>query len=378
MLRSKKILFYYSQLNIGGAEKSLVRLMNALVKDGHEITLLTRFGNGSSEYLLDKRIKKISLSKESPLKINNIFLYYIKLLIVFLQRIKNLLILKIQHEHYDLAIIGLQGLSPEIICRCISYKKCAICIRNDLRKINAKERVLESLNKWKNHIDMYFCVSKTAKNSFDIVLPDLANKSIVIYNIINVEEMRKNALEAENPYPVDGRKHVVSVCRVSDKSKGVFRMLDVCEKLKDEKILFSWYLVGDGPDLTSVKNEIKMRGIEEYFIIVGKKDNPFGYYKYSDLVAVPSYYEGLCGVVNEAKVTGCAVIATEFSGIHEQLTHGQNGWIVKNDTQSIIDGMRLLLTDSELLQKLKNDDYPLDIIDDKKKLQLLYKTCSWI
>ncbi len=74
MLRSKKILFYYSQLNIGGAEKSLVRLMNALVKDGHEITLLTRFGNGSSEYLLDKRIKKISLSKESPLKINNIFL----------------------------------------------------------------------------------------------------------------------------------------------------------------------------------------------------------------------------------------------------------------------------------------------------------------
>ncbi len=225
---------------------------------------------------------------------------------------------------------------------------------------------------------MYFCVSKTAKNSFDIVLPDLANKSIVIYNIINVEEMRKNALEAENPYPVDGRKHVVSVCRVSDKSKGVFRMLDVCEKLKEEAIFFSWYLVGDGPDLLLLKEEITKRGLDKDFIIVGKKDNPFGYYRYADLVAVPSYYEGLCGVVNEAKVTGCAVIATEFSGIHEQLTHGQNGWIVKNDTQSIIDGMRLLLTDSDLLRKLKNDDYPSDITDDKRKLQLLYTACGWM
>lgn len=377
-MESKKILFYYSQLNIGGAEKSLVRLMNALVNDGHEITLLTRFGNGNGEYLLDKRIKKFSLSKDIPSKINNIFLYYLKLLIVLLQRIIKLVILKVKNNHYDLAIVGLQGLSPEIIFRYVTTKKCAICIRSDLRRINAKERVLKSLNKWKNNIDIYLCVSKTAKNSFDIVLPELANKSIVIYNIINVEEMRINALKAKNPYPDDGRKHVVSVCRVSDKSKGVFRMLDVCEKLKDEKILFSWYLVGDGPDLPSVKDEIKKRGLEEYFITVDKKDNPFGYYRYADLVAVPSYYEGLSGVVNEAKVTGCAIIATEFSGIHEQLTHGQNGWIVKNDTQSIIDGMRLILTDSELLQKLKNDDYPLDIIDDKKKLQMLYKACSWI
>lgn len=374
---SKKILFYYSQLNIGGAEKSLIRLMNALVNDGHEITLLTRFGNGNGEYLLDKRIKIFSLSKYSPLKKSNKLLYYLNLIIVFLQRIIKLLILKVQNNHYDLAIIGLQGLSPEIIYRCTSSEKCAICIRSDLQRINAKERVLESLNKWKKHVNMYLCVSKTAKDSLDILLPDLANKSIVIYNIINVDEMRKFALEAINPYPDDGRKHVVSVCRVSDKSKGVFRMLDVCRKLKEEGIFFSWYLVGDGPDLPSLKEEIRRRGLEEYFITVGKNDNPFGYYRYADLVAVPSYYEGLCGVVNEAKVTGCAVIATEFSGIHEQLTHGQNGWIVKNDTESIIDGMRLLLTDTELLQKLKNDDYPSDIKDDKTKLQLLYKACDW-
>ena len=374
----KKILFYYSQLNIGGAEKSLVRLMNALAYDGHDITLLTRFGNGNGEYLLDKRIKKFSLSKDSPLKTKNKLFYFFKLIIIFIQRIISLIILKNQNNHYDLAIVGLQGLSPEIICRYVTSKKCAICIRSDLQRINVKERILESLNKWKNNVDMFLCVSQTAKDSFDILLPELANKSIVIYNIINVDDMRRNALEATNPYPDDGRKHVVSVCRVSDKSKGVFRMLDVCEKLKEEAIFFSWYLVGDGPDLSSIKEEIIKRGLEKYFITVGKKDNPFGYYRYSDLVAVPSYYEGLSGVVNEAKVTGCAVIATEFSGIHEQLTHGQNGWIVKNDTQSIINGMRLLLTDSELLQKLKNDDYPLDIIDDKMKLQLLYKTCGWI
>ena len=376
-MESKKILFYYSKLNIGGAEKSLARLMNALANDGHEITLLTRFGNGNGEFLLDNRIKKYTLSAFAPKNIKVKILYYLQWMIVFIQRVINLLLLKINNHHYDLAIVGLQGLSPEIVCHYVTSDKCAICIRSDLQKIKEKERVFENLNKWRNKIDMYLCVSQTTKDSFDAVLPEEANKSIVIYNIINTDEMHKNALEATNPYPDDGRKHVVSVCRVSDTSKGVFRMLNVCEQLRRDGILFSWYLVGDGPDLLALKKEIKKRGLEEDFITVGKKENPFGYYRYADLVAVPSYYEGLCGVVNEAKVTGCAVIATEFSGIHEQLTHGQNGWIVKNNTQSIIDGMRLLLTDTELLQKLKNDDYPSDITDDKAKLQLLYKACDW-
>ena len=64
-----KILYYYSQLNIGGAEKSTVRLLNAFIKKGHSVTLLLRWSGGTLENDLDCNIKKIYLKKNTTNKL---------------------------------------------------------------------------------------------------------------------------------------------------------------------------------------------------------------------------------------------------------------------------------------------------------------------
>jgi glycosyltransferase involved in cell wall biosynthesis len=134
---------------------------------------------------------------------------------------------------------------------------------------------------------------------------------------------------AENPFePGDNSFKIVSVCRISDHAKGVFRMLNICERLVRSEVQLKWYLVGDGPDLPALREEVRKRNLEEVFLTPGKKDNPFAYYIHADLVTVFSYYEGLCGVVNEAKVAGAAVAATKFSGINEQITPEVNGVIL--------------------------------------------------
>lgn len=373
----KKFLFYYSQLNTGGAEKSLSRLMNALVEEGEEVTLLCRYGYGNGEYMLDKRVRKLYLSSY-PLKNRIRLSALIHNVICLLQRLWVLLRLKIFSERYDIAFVGLQGLSPNIILRYIKARKKAIFIRNDISIMKERERVIATLRRYVNEIDYYICVAETVKKSLVKEIPETNSKTMVIYNILNVEEMKHNIKVAESPFITENKVvfRIVSVCRMVDRAKGLFRMLSVCKKLKDEGFQFKWYVVGDGCDLESFRKAISVKGLDGVVIAPGRINNPFGYYRDCNLVAMLSYYEGLCGVVNEAKVAGKAIIATEVSGIREQLKHGINGWIVENSEEAIVSGMRYLLLHPEVIKSMSNHNYPEAILNDRLKLNKIEKLIS--
>lgn len=365
----KKFLFYYSQLNTGGAEKSLSRLMNALVEEGEEVTLLCRYGHGNGEYMLDKRVRKLYLSSY-PLKNRIRLSALIHNVICLLQRLWVLFRLMIFSDRYDIAFVGLQGLSPNIILKYIKASKKAIFIRNDISIMKERERVIAILRRYVNEIDYYICVAETVKESLAKEIPETNIKTKVIYNILNIEEMEHNISAADAPFITENKDvfRIVSVCRMVDRAKGLFRMLNVCKKLKDEGFQFKWYVVGDGCDLEVFRKAISENGLDGIMIAPGRLNNPFGYYRDCNLVAMLSYYEGLCGVVNEAKVAGKAIIATEVSGIREQLVHGENGWIVENDEAKIIEGMRYLLSHPEVIKSMSNHDYPEAILNDRLKL----------
>lgn len=368
----RKILFYYSQLNIGGAEKSLIRLMNAFVSKGDKVTYLGRFSGGTGEYLLDDVIQKFWLSKE--LKRGNKLKFYASLLRCLFQRIYARLKMH-NWPKYDIAFIGLQGLSPEIIVNCLNAKKVCIFIRTDLSVTARKQQVIANLKKYLNSIDYFICVAETVKDSLVKEMPDAADKAVVIYNILSVKDMLQKISTAPNPFQdeTDSTFRIVTVCRISDKSKGIFRMVNVCRRLVNEGYTFRWYIVGDGADLSALRTAISDAGLESVMITSGKIDNPFGYYRECNLVAMLSYYEGLCGVVNEAKISGKAIIATKVSGINEQIQHGINGWIVDNDEEKILEGMRYLLENKEITNSLSNTIYPEVLTDDTAKIEKLYK-----
>ncbi len=373
----KKILFYYSKFNIGGAERSLSRMMNALVKDNNDVVLLTKYGNGTCESMLDKRINHIYLMANnnfiSSKTMSSLFIKFIRYIEFFI----NFIFLYIKHDNYDLCVLGSQGISPDLPLKLFKINIIIRCIRNDLTKCNGHDKSVEAIKKYINKIDYYLCVSRTAKDSLISCVPEIQDKAIVYYNFLDKNEMGKKIESSTNPFNNDGLFHIVTVCRIADKAKGIFRMLRVCKRLIQDRYKLTWHIVGDGEDFERLKSEIKKLKLEDTIILPGMQENPFGYYKNADLVAVLSYYEGLCGVVNEAKISGAAVIATEFSGIHEQLTHGVNGWIVKNDENSIYEGIKYLMDNKNCLLNLKNNIYPEYIIDDRAKLQQLYNLLNW-
>lgn len=368
---SRRILFYYSQLNIGGAEKSLIRLMNVFAEYGDQVTYLGRFSGGKGEYMLDKRVQKHWLS--TPLNRKGKLRYYTSLFKAGIYRTYSLVSMS-KWKKFDMAFIGLQGLSPIVVLKYLKVSKVCVFIRTDISSSPKKDIIVAGLKRYINRIDYFICVAGTVRDSLIKEIPESSSKAIVIYNILSVKDMRQKLNVALNPFQneSDSVFRIVTVCRISDKSKALFRMVRVCRLLIDDGFRFRWYIIGDGADLSALRKAIIEAGLQDVMITPGRVDNPFGYYRECDLVAMLSYYEGLCGVVNEAKIAGKAIIATEVSGIHEQLEHGHNGWIVDNDEDNIVEGMKKLLSDPILLKKLTNTVYPDALMNDGLKIEKLY------
>ena len=377
---ANRVLFHYPVFNVGGAEMSVLRLTRLLAERGWEVELVLTTGGGDLERQIDPRVKVTHLrdrgaghrflAETRPLHklllVGDLcaYLYY---------RLQGAVhLLPYLFRRYDAAIISLQGLSPAFCCRWVKAGKRLQWIRNDLSKCDLHGKAYRNIRKYHKQIDNYVCVSNTAYQSLIDLHPEVKDKAMVLYNVIDAPSMRRSATDSNNPYAIYGEApKVVTVCRLLDKAKGLFRMLDVHKRLTDSGIEFYWFVVGDGPDREILAESVRGRGMEKRFILVGRKENPFPYYKYSDISATLSYYEGLCGAVNEAKVMGKPVIATHFSGVEEQITDGENGLIVGNDEQSIYEGLKRILTDSSLRAKLTNDILPRSIMDDEYKLELL-------
>jgi glycosyltransferase involved in cell wall biosynthesis len=377
---SKSIVFHYSILNIGGAEKSTLRLMKLLCDNGWDVGMVLNIKGGKLEPQIDSRVKVHYLrSLEAGLRYKSAKTFLQKILslddlVLYIatrveERIKKYLL---GFSKYDIAAVSLHGLDASLVCNYIKADKKLHWIRNDLSGCDPHKKAYNNIQKYQNCIDYYVCVSQTAYDSLVSLFANLKNKAVVIPNVIDASSMIENAKVDEDVYAAFANKlKVVTVCRLSDKAKGLLRMVSVHKRLKDDGIDFLWFIVGDGEDKESMQKAIKQAGLEEDMILLGSKKNPYPYYKYADISATLSYYEGLCGAVNEAKILGKAVIATEFSGIYEQIENEKSGLIVQNSEDAIYEGLKRLLTDKKLRQKLSNDDLSPKIKDDKLKLQML-------
>lgn len=381
MQRTKSLLFHYSIFNIGGAEKSVLRLTKLLSDKGWDVTLVLTTGGGNLEGQIDPRVKvhhlRSTAAGDKFKKAKGLHkLRFVGDLILYLffwleDLLKSFTFL---FRRYDAAAISLHGLSPKFVCKYVRAKKRFHWIRNDLSVCDTDEKAAKNIRQYHDCIDHYICVSQTALNSLQKLFPETRSKSLVIPNVIEAEQMLASAESQVDPLSQHRNSlKVITVCRLSDKAKGLLRMVNVHKRLMNEGIDFMWFVVGDGPDRELMQTAIDKAGLSSKMILLGSKGNPFPYFKAADVSATLSYYEGLCGAVNEAKVIGKPVLATQFSGINEQIINEESGLIVPNDEEAIYVGMKRLLTDSVLRKKLTNNALPKMIMDDDYKIEKLLK-----
>lgn len=373
----KRVLFHYPILNVGGAEKSSLRMIKALCDRGWDVTLVLTTGGGALETEVDPRVKLVRLRPRAygqrfarargpaaKLRALPDLLGY-----GAMRLIGGLRMLPFLFHRYDAGVILAISLPTFFMRRFVRSNVRMHWIRNDFDgHFPSRAKAIKEIRKNESAFDHYICVSEISRKSLVSSIPEIAPKAEVVYNILDADAMRKAAEDYAAPFPEGPGIRVLSVCRLKDRSKGLFRMVRLCRRLLDEGHDLVWYIIGDGPDRDALVQAIADVGLQDRMVLLGYQQNPFPAYRDADLVAMMSYYEGLCGIVNEAKVMGCAIIATEVSGVDEQLTDQRNGFVVANEEDAIFRKMHEILGSPRLLQQTRNFDYPESILNDQHKL----------
>ncbi|NOU70891.1 glycosyltransferase [Paenibacillus sp. LMG 31458] len=254
-------------------------------------------------------------------------------------------------KEYDAAI---SYLWPHyFIAHKIKAKKKIAWIHTDYS--NVETNVKLDLEMWRK-FDHIIAVSDACKDSFLSKYRELESKVIVIENITSPDFIRNMAAkEAAVPMVNDDRFKILTVARLSH-AKGIDNAVKALRILKDKGYKdIAWYIVGYGGDEAAIKELIAINGLDDQFILLGKKTNPYPYIKACDLYVQPSRYEGKAVTVTEAKILGKPILITNYSTAKSQVEDGYDGIITELSIEGIVDGIEKLYRDDELRKEISTN-----------------------
>lgn len=313
----------------------LARPMIQTLKEGHILLTAARlYGRKKAEqYVKKEKLKENDVAIEYSHK-------YTKKFMPFIQ--KNI--------EYDLAI---SFLTPHyFVTEKVKAKRKIAWIHTDYSMVKVDQK--SQLQMW-NAYDYIASISENVTESFLSVFPELKEKIILIENILPKTLIEKQANE-----PMDGdMESGNSVCILSigrfSYPKNFDNVPDICRRIRNQGIDVKWYLIGYGGAEGLIRKKIEESGMQEYVIILGKKENPYPYIKACDIYVQPSRYEGKCVAVREAQLLGKPVVITNYTTAESQLENGIDGIIVPVNNEMCAKKIGELIKNNKLKKTLKEN-----------------------
>ena len=200
-------------------------------------------------------------------------------------------------------------------------------------------------------------VSENCKEAFDRTHSYLdMSRSVVIENVLSKKAILSRSKEFDTDKEMaHGRNAaLLSVGRFCE-AKNFDNVPDICRRMVAGGLDVTWYLIGYGGDEPLIRQKIDEAGMQERVIILGKKDNPYPYMRACDLYVQPSRYEGKAVTVREAQLLGKPVVITDYATSGSQLEDGVDGVIVPMDNAGCAAGIAALLRDPARMQQLSEN-----------------------
>lgn len=368
----KKVLFVISALTVGGAENSLIKLLN-YIKGDYNIDLLLLTKNGVLINEVPKEVNLIYLYDpkvewaENP--VLNLVRYcrdFLHKIMAFTLRYSDLYYrlqreLKIKNK-YDVEIAYLEPHPFQFIATAKKGTKTICSVRNSL--INPERDVapkwyLKVVEESFNRVDRVFCVSEDATNEFKELYPQNIDKVCTIDNFFEFDEVRRKAKEKID-YKFDKKMiNVITVGRCSYQ-KGYMRLLKAHKKLINSGYKYCLHILGrysyeNGKFYGEGKEMLKYiedNNLHNSVILHGEVANPFPYVKEADVYISSAYYEGYPRAITEALILGKPVVATNVSGTAYVLGYGKYGLLVEDNELGLFNGLKTIVGD-----KVKREKY---------------------
>ena len=392
----KKIFIFSHAMEIGGAERALLGLLNSIDYSKYEVDLFLLKHSGELMPLIPKQVnllpeisqysaimKPMVLAlKEGQIKVVlgrlcgklKAKLYDIKhtlnrsaVAIEYSHKHTVKYLPKVNNEHYDIAI---SFLTPHyIVSEKVNADKKFAWIHTDYSTIELD--VKSELAMW-SKFDNIVSISDDVTRAFLSTFPSLENKIVKIENILSKDFVEEQAdlFNVKNEMTGDSVK-LLSIGRFCE-AKNFDNVPEIASIIKSKGVDFKWYIIGYGADENLIKSKIAQYNMEDTVIILGKKENPYPYIKACDIYVQPSRYEGKCVAVRETQILNKPVIITNYASSKSQLQDGFDGVIVPMDNQGCANGIVKIIDDKDLQNQLIENTKKTDYTN-SKEIEKLYK-----
>lgn len=161
-------------------------------------------------------------------------------------------------------------------------------------------------------------------------------------------------LRQREEFDIPDRDFLVATASRLDPGKGIDDAIETVARLRREGHPVTLLVAGDGTLKASLERRVRELKVADHVRFLGWRDDVPELFTAADLVVHPSHLgEGMPNVVLEAMAAGRAVVATDAGGTREAVVDRETGFLVgKGDLQNLYDKMKNLMIDRDLLQRM--------------------------
>lgn len=365
-----KITIFTNNLEIGGIEKALFEFIKRLKEEKIEVQLYVLRNEGT----LKNDFSKIIEINEIPKLSDQIAGHFKKDVVKYLKKMKFIVLIRLIYFKF-MRVVMKRDICSTIkkYNQSIDGGDIAICYQVPIHpltifiseKVKANKKILWNhaelmsvnrleINKYNPYIQNYdriFSVSETTNSNVKLLFPNISYKCFVYYNYIDIEKIKTMSNQLMNMEFNPKYVNIVTVGRLSyDKAYDI--LMKTAKILKEKKLEFRWYIIGEGEERVKLTNLIRNYNLDHNVFLLGRISNPYPYMKNCDLYVQTSRFEGYGLTTTEALVLKKIVISTNTSGIEEKIKNNFNGFICEVDEKSIADQVWQVATNEILREKI--------------------------
>lgn len=352
----------------GGAERSLVNLLHELPTDAYQIDLLLFKQEGLFLHQLPGTVNCLTPPEAisrlyGPIKHCGRYLP-VKLMGNAAARMRETWILDARayrwhhwysrsipplEGHYDTAIAYISGEILFYVEEKVNADRKLVWIHNDYRTArHPKKYDYPHLQKMDGIVSISDKCVEILKDEF----PEFREKIHMLPNITSSAATRLRAEEFLPEEYAGCENRILSVGRLNNQ-KGFDMAVAAAGILKRRGIPFRWFVIGDGEKKQELEQQIKNENVEDAFVLLGTRENPYPYMKHCTVLAQTSRYEGKSVVLDEAKILGTPIAATCYPTVADQVAAGKEGILMEMSPEGIAAGLESILKDSGKREEIR-------------------------
>lgn len=356
-------------LEVGGAERFLVKLVQNIPKDEWEckVVCLSRKGVWARE-LENQGIEVISMDKRTGMDARILF------------RLRSL----IKKQQPDLVNTHLwtADLWGRLAAILAGVKHIVVTEQNvDLWKKWHNKWIDKFLFRWTERV---ICVADQVARFYHDEFNVPKEKIAVIPNAIDLSLFDRGSLATDlrGSLGVDSGQFVFVCAARLHPQKAHHVLIDATTKLVGQGHKnFRIWLAGDGQLRQQLEECVKEKCIDEYVRFLGIRQDIAQIFMQSDCFVLSSDYEGLPLAILEAMAAGLPIVATHVGGNSQVVETGKNGILVPpRDPTALADAMKTLIDNRDLAREMGNmsralveREFSIEMV--AEKTTALFKEC---